>query len=375
MPTIVYYSGAPGAGKSTITKENVVLQPGLHLYIVPLVRSVTEVTEDLDRLRNTHNVPMTLHPFFADQTPAKASDCPELAAARRKGGSVRKRIVDRALQCRPDDHAAFIITHSSFMAIEPCVFAGWVLHIDEIPHSSVLSGTVYNPVLWQAYQGLYELQPIPNSKFSRLVLTPLATVAPIDVMNEPGFSDGDKTLFARVCSPTPVFIEAREYAHLGARRCRWYSAWSLAECRDFERVEIAASDLKDALMYRLNPVDVVEHPVEAKPSRAKIRLTYYDDGDQRGGLCRERAGAQQPSADRQAHRTPGRSRHLDLQQLVGRVPEAAARRAPPRRSSGQVVLRARNEAARLHRPALRGHQHAARADLLRDPVLVEGSGP
>jgi hypothetical protein len=263
--TISVYQGRPGCGKSLAMKDNIISQRGLHVFAAPHFKGIAEAVKDLQDKAEAAK----LKNFTIIEIHSK-SKC-------RNKGRCETRVADFVAKIDPSKHVALVISHATLMTMDLSIFenGGWTLHMDERPANAVMSGVINARVSWPTYAHLFRLEPIEgNDTESRLIANPEIDL--YDVMADRHISDTERNMFSRACSPCPLIIEARSWDDVRDRACPWYSVWTLEALRPFKRVELASSDLLQSLAYRMAPVPVDVKPVAFEPSKARIRIMYYD---------------------------------------------------------------------------------------------------
>ena len=241
-------------------KSNIATSHSRHLFASPHLKGIAEGMADIAKL-----------------SPSVTCFAIHSADTQRRKGSVEDRVQAHVASTDPKAHVCLFITHATLMAMDCSIFEGWHLHLDEQVSNAVMSGDLYAPVSWPTFAAVFDLHPVGDgSGRSRLSCNPDVELRAI--IEDDRLSESDKNLFKRVKSPVPVFIDATDWRDISKARCGWQSVWSYTEALSpFASVEIASSDLMDSLSYLIAPFPMNGIEVAADPSKAKVRIAYFDE--------------------------------------------------------------------------------------------------
>lgn len=157
------YSGAPGSGKTLSVLNDVAETPGRYVIAVPRKELAEEFASYLRERLETKSSSVTVETIHSGQTD------------RREG--VGRRIEEALREQGECDHCVLLITHEGFLGVDPMLFEGWHLRIDEVPDGAVVSDAVNAKTSYAILEKHFAIEPLGQGlTWSRVV--PLPGVEP-----------------------------------------------------------------------------------------------------------------------------------------------------------------------------------------------------
>lgn len=147
-------SGPFGCGKMTALLQRLIAQPGRHFLAAPRIDLLDEHAARLRHLAKSAGVVVTTHVVHSGQS---------------QRGGVLRRLQQTIRDCPTTRHAVVLATHEAFLALDPILLAGWHIGLDELPDTSVASGSFSASTTWSALAHQYRLEKSDDERWWRVV--------------------------------------------------------------------------------------------------------------------------------------------------------------------------------------------------------------
>ena len=260
--------GPPGCGKTAELRSEMLTRPDRYLFAMPRNDLIEERVRDLRASAFALGVNPVIVPIHSNQG---------------ERAPVRRRIKEAALKYRNDHHVIMLISHEALKSADLTELAGWHARIDEVP-DAVASDTFRIPASWRLFTATYDLLPVPETKWSRVIAR----------ADAPSLRDllkddiaGDLSAFHKhALSPQGAYVDLTDWSEASDRRqVRWWAAWTPLELAHFASIKVAASGYFNSLLHHATeawfPGQVQLHRQVVGAGRTAwptVRVHYYTRG-------------------------------------------------------------------------------------------------
>ncbi|WHQ70089.1 DEAD/DEAH box helicase family protein [Methylorubrum extorquens] len=231
------YSGAPGSGKTLSVLNDVAETPGRYVIAVPRKELAEEfasyLRERLEAMTRSAIV-KTIHsgqPGYREGVVRRIKD-----ALREQGACI---------------HCVVLITHEGFLGVDPVLFEGWHVRIDEVPDGAVVSDAVNAKTSYVTLEKHFALEPLGHGLgWSRVV--PLPGIEPATRSAYSGdAAEKLAQLFKLASNPHRlVLIDLAEWRDAGLRQqVRYWSVWTPIDVTACASMTITGASFFNSLIF------------------------------------------------------------------------------------------------------------------------------